>query len=332
MAKAKSPETDSFTPFHRAEPPRTGTAWIVGIAIAGLATAGSAAAATPPKGAIGMPNPASVYCKDQGGTLEIRKGEKGDTGYCHLPDGRIIEEWALFRARKTETPSPDASHNARNALDWAGTYRGTLPCADCEGIETIVTLLANGRYISRSRYLGRNGNASIDEGTVEWDRQGTVITLSGRERAVYRVGEGRLTRLALDGSPITSSLAQHYVLAKEAATITEKYWKLIELNGRPVPALSQEPHMILKAEGNHVSGYSGCNRFSGTFTLNEKASRIRFGRMISTQAACPDGMTLEKAFNEVLARADSYSLKGDTLTLNRARMAPLARFEVVWLK
>lgn len=53
--------------------------------------------ATPP-GAIGSPNPASAHCVNQGGRLEIRRGPDGEAGFCHLPDGRVIEEWQLFRA------------------------------------------------------------------------------------------------------------------------------------------------------------------------------------------------------------------------------------------
>lgn len=54
---------------------------------------------------IGMPNPASAYCVEKGGRLEIRQSPDGDTGYCHLPDGRVIEEWELFRAdRKDAAP------------------------------------------------------------------------------------------------------------------------------------------------------------------------------------------------------------------------------------
>jgi uncharacterized protein len=45
----------------------------------------------------GIANPASVYCEDQGGTLEIRESDAGQTGYCVFDDGRICEEWALFR-------------------------------------------------------------------------------------------------------------------------------------------------------------------------------------------------------------------------------------------
>lgn len=47
----------------------------------------------------GLANPASVYCQSQGGKLEIRTEVNGQTGYCSLPDGRIVEEWELFREK-----------------------------------------------------------------------------------------------------------------------------------------------------------------------------------------------------------------------------------------
>ncbi|MBJ9985088.1 DUF333 domain-containing protein [Acinetobacter sp. S40] len=47
---------------------------------------------------IGMANPASQYCVDQGGRLEMKKDANGgEYANCILPDGRIIEEWQLFR-------------------------------------------------------------------------------------------------------------------------------------------------------------------------------------------------------------------------------------------
>ncbi len=46
----------------------------------------------------GLANPASVFCEEQGGTLEIRTDEAGDqTGYCMFDDGSECEEWAYFR-------------------------------------------------------------------------------------------------------------------------------------------------------------------------------------------------------------------------------------------
>lgn len=52
----------------------------------------------PPTAASGMPNPASAFCEEQGGRVEIRAaGEGGEVGYCVFPDGSECEEWAFFR-------------------------------------------------------------------------------------------------------------------------------------------------------------------------------------------------------------------------------------------
>ena len=45
----------------------------------------------------GRANPASVYCIENGGILNIREDEEGQTGYCTLADGTICEEWAYYR-------------------------------------------------------------------------------------------------------------------------------------------------------------------------------------------------------------------------------------------
>lgn len=46
----------------------------------------------------GLPNPASVYCEQNGGKLEIREdSEGGQYGVCIFPDGSECDEWAYFR-------------------------------------------------------------------------------------------------------------------------------------------------------------------------------------------------------------------------------------------
>jgi putative hemolysin len=45
-----------------------------------------------------LANPASKYCEEQGGRLEIRMAADGSqTGYCIFPDGSECEEWAYLR-------------------------------------------------------------------------------------------------------------------------------------------------------------------------------------------------------------------------------------------
>jgi putative hemolysin len=47
-----------------------------------------------------MPNPASKFCTDNGGTLEIRTEADGQIGYCII-QGKECEEWSLFRGECT---------------------------------------------------------------------------------------------------------------------------------------------------------------------------------------------------------------------------------------
>lgn len=224
--------------------------------------------------------------------------------------------------------APPSGHNSRDSIDWAGTYKGTLPCADCEGIETIVRLNADGTYSTSSRYLGRDAPPTTGQGSFTWDDTGGIVRLSGNSPTSFRVGEGRLIQLAQDGSRIEGPLADRYVLAKVQSGILERRWKLVELNGQPVPPVSREAFLVLRADGT-ANGSGGCNNFTGGYTLDERLLRISFGHLASTMMMCPVGMDVEQAFQQVLSTADNFSLNGNQLSLNRARMAPLARFEAV---
>jgi putative hemolysin len=68
---------------------------------------------TPEPGAetpIGMPNPASVYCEEQGGRLEIRTAaDGGQFGICLFADGSECEEWAFYRGECQPGSQPAAT-------------------------------------------------------------------------------------------------------------------------------------------------------------------------------------------------------------------------------
>lgn len=96
---------------------------------------------------------------------------------------------------------PDPAHNSRNAVDWAGTYEGTTPCADCPGIATRLTLQADGRFALTTQYLERQVAPQTVRGSFSWNAAGTTVTLEGEGGGQqFRVGEGRLLLLDRDGS------------------------------------------------------------------------------------------------------------------------------------
>jgi putative hemolysin len=97
----------------------------------------------------GMPNPASVYCIQQGNKLEIRTAADGSqSGVCIFPDGSSCDEWAYFRgecgpaAQKSPTPAINVEASIANAsggymppgtsekiADWWGVIKSTAPGA-----------------------------------------------------------------------------------------------------------------------------------------------------------------------------------------------------------
>lgn len=67
--------------------------------------AGCAPTREPAAPVIGMANPASVSCIDNGGRSEIRNTPAGQIGVCVFSDGRQCEEWALFRDHRCVAPA-----------------------------------------------------------------------------------------------------------------------------------------------------------------------------------------------------------------------------------
>jgi heat shock protein HslJ len=127
--------------------------------------------------------------------------------------------------------------------------------------------------------------------------------------------------------------AENQPYTNNGKNIVEKYWKLLELYGNPiVPAAddAKNAHIIFKTEANQFNGNAGCNIITGDYEL-KGIDRIRISAKVSTMKMCFD-METETKFLQVLEMADSYAVRNDTLTLHRARMAPLARFVAVYLK
>lgn len=116
---------------------------------------------------------------------------------------------------ETETTTDDG-HNSQNSLDYVGAYSGVLPCADCEGIRTEITLNQNETYTKRITYLGKADNKFFEEkGNYTWNIAGQQITLEGQKIPnQYLVGENALTQLDIKGRKIEGNLAALYVLKK----------------------------------------------------------------------------------------------------------------------
>jgi heat shock protein HslJ len=99
-------------------------------------------------------------------------------------------------------------------------------------------------------------------------------------------------------------------------------WQLIELNGKVVSAF-QLPHLLI-VEGTvpRITGFAGCNRFSGNCLIKREGS-LRIGPLMATQMACTD-LTLEQNFLHVLEQANAWQYNDASLFLFNNEV-PLAR-------
>ncbi len=117
----------------------------------------------------------------------------------------------------------------------------------------------------------------------------------------------------------------------QASSLTNTYWKLIRLDGKPVtPEKDQrEAHLIFQEKDNHLAGSGGCNRIMGTYRL--EGNSLSFGKVASTMMACPN-LNDEQAFLAALAKVKRWKFDGPQLVLLGEAGQPLASFDALALK
>lgn len=79
-----------------------------------------------------LANPASVYCSEQGGEIEIKDFPSGQIGFCLFSDGSVCEEWDFLRnvckqgQLKIETLVEGSGKLAEKGNNLTLHYTGTL--------------------------------------------------------------------------------------------------------------------------------------------------------------------------------------------------------------
>ena len=118
--------------------------------------------------------------------------------------------------------------------------------------------------------------------------------------------------------------------ATTGATLENTYWKLVGLDGAPVPPTQREAHFILYPADKRVSGSGGCNGIGGSYQL--EGERLKFGQMIRTMMACSQGMDTENRFLAALNRASRARVSQQQLELLDASGSVVAHFQAVHLR
>jgi len=139
--------------------------------------------------------------------------------------GKTPASTAIDTAAMTDTLSAAGNTEQATAIPAIQTrYAGTVPCADCEGIKMILTLL-NETYSLEETYLGKSDQALQSKGPMliergyEKDNDATLYILnpdSDTEKRYFvrlTAQPGKLIMLDKDQKIITSKF--NYTLSEE---------------------------------------------------------------------------------------------------------------------
>lgn len=110
------------------------------------------------------------------------------------------------------------------------------------------------------------------------------------------------------------------------SSLIDTYWNLEMLLGNTVEIGSEEKvlFMVLESQQSRVHGFSGCNNFSGSFTV--QGNSLHFGQLISTQMMCIEAMEQEFSFLQTLSTSERFEIHGEVLSIFNANGDVIAQF------
>ena len=95
----------------------------------------------------------------------------------------------------------------------SGTYEGTLPAADCPGLQTLITFNSDGTFHMEETFLEKDVEPTITDGT--WVLDGDIITFTASDyKFEYKLISEKEIRWAPNGEEITGTNLNWSLLKK----------------------------------------------------------------------------------------------------------------------
>lgn len=194
---------------------------------------------------------------------------------------------AIARLRVWSGPGPQLVVTAGVAGAWVDDGHGPVghvPAEVVEGRHTIGAGDAFAAVLVALRGAGRSLHAAAAEAT-----SATARFLSARPTIL----------------PVHGSL--------NLADFNETRWRAGRFGPGLVSEAPLDAEFTLEIQGDRLAGRSGCNRFMGTWVMDE--GRLRIGPLAGTMMFCDGLMELEGAFLDALQRVAAARGRADRLEL-----------------
>lgn len=131
-----------------------------------------------------------------------------------------IQERVLKAREMTHQQHTDhAAHNPIDkSKDFHGVFYGFLPCADCNGIKTTLSLKQNNNYLLVTQPARESSREFYEKGKYSWNDETRTVVLTPRKESSarqYRIeNEGTLIQLNSDGTRMPGDGTDRYTLRR----------------------------------------------------------------------------------------------------------------------
>jgi heat shock protein HslJ len=212
-------------------------------------------------------------------------------------------DWLLVTYGPAESPTAVLA-NAPITLSFDNM--GELGGQACNHYGGTFTL--DGRTLEVSQ-ISQTLMACVDEGVTEQESAYTAALQSAN--SIYRDGDQLV--ITYDGGELRFMPAPE----PEPTALDGSLWRLSSISdGATAQSALTNSLVLVGFRNGEIVGYAGCNQFGGPFLT--EGETITSVEAASTQMLCPDEaiMAQEAALLGGLAKATSYTIEGDTLTIN----------------
>lgn len=104
------------------------------------------------------------------------------------------------------------------SLDFHGVFYGYLPCNDCNGIKTTLSLKNNNNYLLVTQPARESSREFYEKGKYTWNDETKTVVLTPRDGSAIRrfriEDEGTLIQLNSDGTSMPRELIERYTIRR----------------------------------------------------------------------------------------------------------------------
>ena len=129
---------------------------------------------------------------------------------------RVLKARELASQQKTDHAAhvnPDDK-----SLEFHGVFYGFLPCKDCNGIKTTLSLKQKNNYLLVTQPARESSREYYEKGKYSWNDENHTVVLTPHKESTtrqYHIENGEtLIQLNSDGTRITGDQADNYILRR----------------------------------------------------------------------------------------------------------------------